>query len=87
MDNLMDYTTLGEECKNVCEDETTLDLVLLYLQKMKKAHVETIPDGSKVRLYANSLNSKFVCYFQKGILSVGALTNQALANVSKCGPN
>ena len=49
MDNLVDYATLREACQDVCGDEMTFDLVLLYLQKMKKAHVEVIPDGSKVR--------------------------------------
>ncbi|XP_033633411.1 charged multivesicular body protein 7-like [Asterias rubens] len=72
MDNLVDYATLRDACQDVCGDEMTFDLVLLYLQKMKKAHVEVIPDGSKVVKFArkNQPNVSPLNETELGVLSL-----------------
>ncbi|XP_071487210.1 charged multivesicular body protein 7-like [Diadema antillarum] len=51
-DHVVDYTTVREECADLCRDQASFDLVLLHLQRRKEILVTT-NEGTKIIKFAS----------------------------------
>ncbi|XP_070539870.1 charged multivesicular body protein 7-like [Ptychodera flava] len=58
-DNVVEYSTLFERCKHLCRDETTFELSLLQLRKMKKVCFLKNSDGLRILKFAGSNSQRY----------------------------
>ncbi|XP_022098280.1 charged multivesicular body protein 7-like [Acanthaster planci] len=83
MDNIVEYTTVRDMCHEICSDEMTLDLALLYLQKAKSVHVETIADGSKVVKFVSKNQQTVAPLKELGIVGLRRTINSLKKQIER----